>query len=426
MAKSTDYANLYEQHEKENVGNYRYKPQIDKRSEILLLIISFIIAFSIWMYVVSVESPTSEHIITLVPVTIHQLDDELPVYSGANHTVDVKIMGKKSEIDILTSNDVEAYVDATEINKPGRYTLEVKINLPSGITLVEQSITTVSVYFDTKSSITVPVKAKLTGYQIPEGYELGESDIKLSIDEVTVTGPKALLETVDCAMARIVLGQVTASVKAAGTLEPVDANGDVVNNAYIKLQTTDVTADIPVYQYKTVPFEVDYKYGYYNSNNVNIRIQPSQIRLKGEAAALRDITSILLTTIDEKKVITDIITASVMLPPDVTSVDKIETAVIEIKHTDTITKDIVVDNIIVDNPNNFSYELVDDSINVTLRGQSQYVNYIPASSISASIDLSALSTASGTISVVVNIAIKEPYSKHLYPIGDYRMSVRIK
>lgn len=424
VKKTMDYAGEYRQHSEENKGDYG--GQKGGIPDFVYKLLSVLIAFGLWFYVMGVESPSHEKTFTEVPVAIREGDAKLSVYYGYNSTVDITVQGKKSEINKLSVEDIDAYVDISSITAAGRYTVDVAVDLPGGVKLSGQSVTSLSVYLDNRSSVTVPIRANLVDYMLEGGYELGRNAMTMSIDEVVVTGPESVLREIETAQVNLSLGHVTDTMTVSGSIILVDRDGETVSNPYVKLQTTEAVVTVPVYITKTVPLTAEYKYGYFNEETAEVAIEPPTLRIKGEASVLDDIESILLTSLDEKKLTTDSVRVSVMLPANVVNVDGTDEAVISIKHINTTVKELVVDNITVNNPKNFSYTLQADSLNVTLRGNTQYLSYMTADNVEAVVDLSYLSNAAGVTSVAVSIKIGGVYADYVYELGDYKISVKIE
>ncbi len=398
-------------------------------SDILLLILSVLIAFLLWLYAMSVSgiSYERERVFTSLPVDILGDSAQLSVYSSSNSTLDITVRGPKNEISRLSEADITVSVDINGIQEAGRYTLPVSVTLPAGITLVGQSFNTMTMYLDNRSSAVVPVTAKITSYQLAEGYEIGTGDIRLSVDEINVTGPESVLKTIASAQASLQLGQVTSSVVIASDLTLVDQNGDPINNTYLKMGITNVTATVPVYMYRILPLEVGCKYGYLNASSAQINVTPSFIRVKGEVSDVQQLSAIPLATIDEKKLVADTISIPVTMPAGITNVDGVGTATVTVKHIGTTTKELVVDRITVNNPKGLDYELLTDTLNVMVRGREMYLNYLSPSDIEAVIDLSYLNSASGTISVPASIRFASSVSDgNVYEIGDYKVSISLR
>jgi YbbR domain-containing protein len=420
MKKSAE-KNLYKEHEMANSGEYKIKES--RISDIAIKILAVIIAFIIWFYAIATDSPTFTKTFPAVPVDIINVAETgLSVISGYDYSVDITVQGKKSVINDLDTKYITANVDVGDIHIAGRYTRPISVTLPDGVTLTDKSVTSISVYLDNTMTKTVPVKASIKSYMIDNGYELGSATP--NITEIKVDGPVQVLDKITAAQVSLELGHITNSVTVTDTLSLVDAEGNIITNPYVKMQTTDVEVTVPVYITKEIPLEVGYKYGYFNDNTVKVTISPQSLRIKGDPIIINSINRIVLP-LDEKKVITDTVSQAISLPDGVINVYGTDTAKIYIKHIGTETKDIVVNDFNVINPNGLAYELLDDFITVKVRGPSSYLPYISNTDIRATLDLSGFSNVSGTSSVAVTIEMGGIYKDSVYEVGEYITSVKI-
>ncbi|MFA6948192.1 MAG: CdaR family protein, partial [Eubacteriales bacterium] len=160
-----------------------------KHSNLWLRLLSVLLAFILWVYVMGVESPTFTTTLA-VPISILPDDAPLSVISGYSSTVDVTLQGKRAEISKISAGDLEAYIDISGFTVSGRYNVPVSISVPGSLKITEQSFSSVAVYLDNTSTKNVPISVKLVSYMLEDG-ELGVNDIVTNISEVTVTGPSA-------------------------------------------------------------------------------------------------------------------------------------------------------------------------------------------------------------------------------------------
>ncbi|MGN1128884.1 MAG: hypothetical protein ACI4T6_08020, partial [Candidatus Flemingiibacterium sp.] len=101
------------------------------------------------------------------------------------------------------------------------------------------------------------------------------------------------------------------------------------------------------------------------------------------------------------------------------------TASISITHKGTETRDVVVSNIAVNNPNNLIYTLEQSSITVRFRGTYSKLSLLSSNNITANVDLGYLTNASGTVEVPVTFTLADALSASVYEIGDYKLRVTI-
>lgn len=410
--------------EDENRVNGEISVKRSKTVDLIAKIGCVLVAFVLWVYVMSTESTTYEQEFSM-PVEIEN-NSGLSVLSSSTAYAEIRVKGKKSVLSKLSATDLRAYVSlsAAENGEAGKYSVPVQFSLPSNITLSSYSPASVNVYLDNTTTTSVPIRVRVVDYMLEEGYELGESDITTSIGSVSVSGPAAELDNISCAQITVALGHVTRTVTCSGELELIDGNGNPVKSNYIKLMNSYATVTVPVYKYRTLPLDVTYKYGYYNDSNTSITVEPSSVTIKGEAD-LVDSAS-WSYEIDEKKIISDgNYSVKISLPDGVENVSGEDSASISISHTGMADKEITISEFNVINPGDLEYAVINDSLNITIRGNSSLVNFITEQSITASIDLSAQKNVSATVLVPVTVTFAGIYDGNVYELGSYSVSVRI-
>lgn len=393
-------------------------------------IVCLFIAFVIWFYVMQVDSPEHEETFRSVDVTLTNtslLEDAhgLSVYSGYGTTVDITVIGKKSDINKLTADDFTVIADVSVIDAAGLHSVPVHVDLPTGLSLESVSQNNIQVYADEKSSTVVEVRARITSIMTGSQLEVGEP--RPRHETVVVTGPKSALDTIDHAEITLALGNVSASMTASGPLLLVDKNGSPIENPYLRLSRTEVTVDVPVYTTKTLPVVVAYKYGYFNETNVNITADPAEITLRGDPATLEKMTEIVITTLDEKK-ITGNVTQKVelYLTDGLTAVDGTQSVTVNVSHVGTHTKTFTVTDIDVTGAVGVNCEILTQSLSVTVRGTLAQLALLKSSDFSAVVDMSGYTADStGNITKTAIIRIDSAYADGIYEIGEYAVQVRL-
>lgn len=392
--------------------------------DLVVFIISLVLALGLWVYVAAGETGTFEAVIADVEININNSGKR--VLEQSAKTVDVTVVGKRGAVEKLTAADIGAYADASD-KDTGRFTLPVTVVLPDGVSAAvkAKSVDYISVMLGEITKKTIPVQAYIANFNTDGNYELGVNEAHFSTDEITIEGAEADVEKVSKAMVRLSLGHVVDSVSATGELFLADENGNEIVNNDIILSHRTVDVEIPLYTTKFVPLAVDFLHGLYNSKNADIKVDPPRIELRGTKSDLAAIEKIVVCTIDEKREDFETRTAGFSLPQGVTSVNGINSAKVTLKHIGTSVREVVCP-IQVNNPNNLSYTLASLTINITLRGDTQYLSYMSSDRITAMVDLSQLGVITGKSIAAVKISIAEPYTGYVWELGDYSVTVNIK
>lgn len=408
-------------------GDYQVKES--RNEKLIAKILCVLAAIILWFYVVMTDTTTDEKVFSGISVDIRgrdRIEDTLglTIISSYDLTVDVTVKGPRADINRLTVDDVKAYIDMKTVDGAGEYTLPIRTSLPNGITAGALSANYMTVYVDKRTTISVPVKI-VTSQVIEADFTMGTPEP--SIETVNVSGPEEVLRTIDHAEASFDLGRVSKTLISTGKLTLVDANGNEINDPYVRLQTSEVTVRFPVYIYRDFDLKVDTKYGYYDSTNSRITISPASIQVRGDPDVISSMDSVSLGQIDEKKITGDETkTMAIMLPDGVENLSGTTTATVTITQIGTTTKKLNVTDINVVNPNGLEYTLERNSLTVTFRGTKTMLDMLSSRNVSLTLDLGYLNKTSGTVSVPVTVNVQSTLSGKVYEIGDYSMNVTIK
>ncbi len=386
-------------------------------------------AFLIWFYAMSTDVVTLEKEFT-VPIDIENEDvlfdrTGWSVLSGRDNKIVVTLKGKRNVVSNLAESDIYAYVDVSSVESAGRQTLDVVVSAPSECEVVNTSTSSLSPYIDKRMTKNVPIEVSIPDYQISSEYQL-DTPIT-NIKEVSITGPESELRRVSAARAVLSLGNVTQSVIASSRLELVDDSKNTVTSSYISMAVSSVNITVKLFATKEVPLKVSYKYGYFNEKNVKISISPSTVTLRGEPAALENINSIDIATVDEKMFAKNgTQSVSITLPEGVTKMGADQSAVISVEHIGTNMKSVSVENIKPANMSGLDCILETKSVNVSLRGPSSLLSKITEDDITVLVDLRTYTPGSGLTVVPATIQISDEYKGSVYELGSYSVTVNIK
>ena len=392
--------------------------------------ICLLIAFVIWLYVMQTDNPEHQETfysidVVLTNTAILEGSSGLSVYSGYGNVVDVTVIGQRSIVSKLTADDIRVTADVSDIKEAGSFAVPLTVNLPSGISLVSTSQNTVQIYCDEKASKVIGVRARISQFTMASHLEMGE--LEPEYETVVVTGPKETLDEIDYAQITLELGSVSASMTATGKLYLIDKTGARMENPYLKLSRSEVTVQIPVYTYKTLPLTAAYKYGYFNSDNVRVTIVPATLRVRGDPAVIDRLSELVVTTIDEKKIsgeITQLV--PLYLDDGIYAADGTENVTLTVTPIGTATSIFTITDIDVTGAVDISYQILDTSLSVTVRGTLEQLSRLRATDFSAVIDLSGYSADStGVTREPAVIRIDSVYADGVYEIGEYTVQVKL-
>ena len=286
-------------------GDYSVKK--NKTLDNVMKVVAVLAAFALWAYVFTTTRTTDERTFNLISIEERNAEYlaseyDLVVQSTNIDTINVTLMGNRSELNALEFSDVKAYVNLQGITGPGEYTLEVLVDIPKGFTCVDRTVTQIDVSVDRSTEKTVKVDSSavvLSGWTLETGYSFGEIGTNLSY--VTLKGTSRDLDKVAAVNVKTgALGNVTAGLSSVCQIQLLDSSGNILSLPGVQVipDVESVQAYVTVYKEKRVPLAVTPKYGLLDSSFVSV--SPSSVIIKGEPSAVDSLDSIILGEIDEK------------------------------------------------------------------------------------------------------------------------------
>lgn len=239
------------------------------RNNRILMVLSLLIAFGLWIWVSVEKSPVVQTVIADVPVNIdltgsvpEQLD--LQIFGDNNFKVDVTVSGKKYILASLNKEDITVSAVTNYVDSSGTKTLQLKYSVADGsedFDIISLSKSYIEVYFDIPKQVELPLQAEFTNdinSLIPENCILG--DIVFSKQTITVNGPATEINRISKAVAK---ANISEELEKNTTLVPeitlVSEDGSDLIYSEIDKESKDITMSIPILKKVTLPASVTFK-----------------------------------------------------------------------------------------------------------------------------------------------------------------------
>ena len=168
---------------------------------VLLMIVSLIASFMLWMYVTNQEGSVQEAVYPGVKVVFegeNNMRDNRGLIITSNDTTSVRVTvsGSPRVLARIDAADISAVIDLSSITKTGNYSLSPKITFASGIDssdLQSKVNVTVNFYVDRLSTTTIPVNGIFNG-STAEGFSA--EALQFETQYIKISGPESDLKTV--------------------------------------------------------------------------------------------------------------------------------------------------------------------------------------------------------------------------------------
>jgi YbbR domain-containing protein len=385
------------------------------------LVVSFLVAVNLWLYVNTTEGVEGEKTLSGVKIEFLGADTlresaGLIVTEQDRTTVNLTVKAARRVLGKLSASNVTAAVDLSRVTTDGWNSVSYDIIYPSGVrsddvTVLRSSSDIVNFYVDRQSRKTIPVKGEFIG-STAEGY-MAEEQPKFDPLMVIISGPKTAIEPVDHAYVAITRTDVDKTLQFNTTYALRDADGQEIDDSRINLETAEVAVTLNVLFTKSVPLDVTIVDGggATRTENTKITINPASVVLSGDAEVIESIAKINLGTIDLKDFATTYTNTYTIVPPnDTENLTGIHEATVTVSIVGLSTRifEITKDNIFCNNvPEGYQAVIINQVLPVTVRAAEADLDAIQVNNIRAVADLSGISeaNASGVFQPEVKISI---------------------
>ncbi len=400
-----------------------------------LLVLSVLVAFSLWLWVVTFIDTKVDVTVRDVPVAINVetsgagglgldtiLDEEVQV--------DVEINGDRTVVGSIDADDIRIEAVLSDVTGAGVWELRLEgyDYRIKGFDIVTLNPSTINVRFDYILSKTLQVEPLISGLSLPEGYIM--SDVLVTPTELMVTGPAAELSTVDTAAVTISLEDPLTDVTTVnGEISLFDRNLMVVENELLSTDVSNVLVTIPVLKKKTVSVDAEFENHpeSFSATSLNDIISPNTIEIVGSSSSVDAIERLSVGPIDMTKLQPGMefeFELSFLLgtrPMD----EEVTTATVTIPEEGYSSKIFNVETVMFDSvPNGFEVELVDEFVpEVLVYGPEDILENLEAEDLFGEVDLFTLETEEGQMSVPVSIQIDGVNSCWVF--GEYTATIDI-
>lgn len=250
-------------------------------------IISLLSAMVLWMYVMAIVDPEETKLFENIPVTItnkNELNErDLVIYPEQELTTNIYVTGKLSNLKKVTKDDINVY---GQINNPleGNNEIYLKVSTSQRVNYDFKNpvmiVTLEKIISEDKS-----IKVDITGSGKNNVDNIMLQD---NIDKVSVSGPRSLVNKVKRVVGTVKVNGELNDFSQSIKLEPVDANGKVVEG--IELEKDSVNVNIILLAQKTVPITL--KLSDNSESGVNYTMSQNTVTIKGKKDIVDSINDI--------------------------------------------------------------------------------------------------------------------------------------
>ena len=384
------------------------------KNKIYSLVLSVVVAFGLWLYVVTNVSQEDDVTFYNVPVVMEGeaalTEENLMITGRSVQTISVNLSGKRSDLNKINNGNLTAKVNLSKIEEPGEnIPLTYILSYPDNVSandFVEQSRNPVYIYVnvDTRRTKEVPVVPKWTGTRSGD-YIYDTENAVLDYPAITIAGPAAVADLIDHAEIEIDLTEQVKSISDSFRYTLCDADGNPVDAERITTNVEQIHLDLPIQRIREVKLVADVIYGGgANAENTKITIEPASLRLSGGDAVLEEfgdtmtVATLNLANLDKSQELVYTLT----LPEGVNNQTGVTEAKITVKFTGLITREFTLDTFqSIHVPAGMGAEIINASLTVKVRGPAAEISALTNEDITAVVDFSAAEVGTATYKAAI-------------------------
>ncbi|MBO5953143.1 MAG: hypothetical protein J6Q53_03345 [Oscillospiraceae bacterium] len=401
------------------------------KNKAVATLLSVMIAFALWLYVITVVSPESEQTYFNIPVHLRGEnilhDRGYMIVTEDAPTVSMTLSGNRTDLNNINSSNITLIVDLSTIDKAGTQSLIYDYAFPGNV--ADNAITVLEhpgkITLEIARRITkeVPVNVVYNKDGLPEDFVADTENAELSHEKVTITGPEDVIKQITQAVVEVDLEGRKSSFMESYRFALCDSEGEPVDSGLVETNAAQVSLTLKIQRLKelTIKFEI-IDGGGATAENTVIEFDPKSIMISGPDAVLGAMDdTLVLGTIDLGKYTEDTeLTFDIVLPQGLTNLSEVEEVKVTVKLPVLETRTIAVTQISKINvPDGMIAEIDKKTLNVTVRGPKHLVSKMKDTDIWATVDFSAVKP--GNDQITADIFMKAEFAE-VGALGTYKVS----
>ncbi len=269
------------------------------KNKILYALLSLVIAFGLWVYVITVVSPESEATYYDIPVVLNNesvLNDKgLMIVSEGNPKVTLRLKGNRSDLNKLKNSDITLVADLAKINDPGVQSLSYSISFPGDfasnafetLSYSPDRITLNVVEWSTKE---LDITVNCVGSVHADYIIARENGITQDRNKITITGPKTVIDQIVLARVDVAVEGKSQTITESKRVTLCDAEGNPVDASQVLADVTEVNVSVRIQRVKTLQLVLNVTYGGgATKENTKIEMSATSIKVAGSERLLENL-----------------------------------------------------------------------------------------------------------------------------------------
>lgn len=382
------------------------------------LMLSLLIAFSLWWYVITAVSPGSKQYYYNIPVVLEgeailTTDRSLMITSRSATTVNLELSGNRTDLSKVNSSNITVKADVSKIYEPGTHSISYNVTYPGNVASNAFVIETknpekLTLTVERRVSKDVPVEIKWIG-SAPEGFMSDRENRVLDYPFINIDGPESVVSEIAKATIEVDLNEQRESISQDYVYTLCNEDDEPVDAGLIVTNVEEVHLDVKIQRVRDLPLAVIVvDGGGAKASNVDVKLSLESIRVSGSETALNLLGDRLVVgTINLAEITNDsVLHFSINLPEGVTNRTGAAEVDASVKLTGLSTKEFSLQKKIVciNIPEGMDVELITETLVLVVRGPSAQIAKLTADNFTVTVDFSGAEVGTSTFRAVITYA----------------------
>jgi len=403
------------------------------KNKLLSILLSAVVAFGLWLYVVTVVSPESEKTYYDIPVVMQNkniLTERGLMIVSDDPKVTLALKSDRTILSDLNESNINVIINLANIEKPGTHNLTYDIaypgNIPGNEISVQSSSTDlITLKVENRVRKIIPVEVDYGNTAVPEGYVADIKNVELDSTDIEVSGPESVMEQIEKAVIKVDLSNQTSLLVGEYQYALCNEAGEPVNAEKVTTNVEKVNLMLKIQRVKEIALKLDIiEGGGATTENCTITIDTEQIQVSGSDTLLEDLNELVVGTINLGEIMEDkVLTFPIVLPEGVTNQTGVEQITVDIKLPKLKTRTIRVTTVTaVGTPAGLAADVITKAIQVTVRGPEKLINSIKDTDVEVVVNLAE--AQAGIVTMKADVIVDEAFAG-VGAIGTYQVSVNL-
>ncbi len=264
-----------------------------------LKVLAILFSVIIWIIVVNIDDPVKNVEFNDVPIKIvnedvlsannlvYCIEDEL-------NSIDVTVTGRRSVIEELTKEDINAVADIKTINELNAVPLKLSVNkYGNDIDEIKAEVDRITLDVEALKKVQKAIHIETVG-EPAENYIVGDASINLN--QVNIEGPESIIDTISTAKVQVDVEGATNDVSVSAPIILYDNQGNVIDTSRLSININTVSVAQEILFSKKVPIVCnpmgEPAEGYKQTGRVTV--SPDEITIAGKKSVVDSVTQILI------------------------------------------------------------------------------------------------------------------------------------